>query len=228
MRLAEVLAWVFIGMFFAGLVAYVGGGLVMSRSRGRGGLSSHPHYRQWQALSGLCRDGLQFCASGGRRRNGAPGGGGVSRRNTGGGGGSGLSDRFDVDKPGGEESSSEGRSSSKKGKKQKKHKKQKKSASGRERAAGGDAVEPPQAAAAVAAPAPAAREWAPTRTGNLSVGARETGTRHQQPVLFCFVFSFCFHFEQLISCPLARSLHITDYLCAAACDHEITGVKVQL
>jgi hypothetical protein len=58
-----------------GSAVYVGGGSAYGARAGGGGalaLQSHPHYRRWGELRGLCEDGLRFVRAGGSRPPRAP------------------------------------------------------------------------------------------------------------------------------------------------------------
>jgi hypothetical protein len=192
------LGWGWPFLFVLGLCggAYVGGGVALGRLRGRGrgggeglpALAAHPHWGTWLALLSLCADGVAFARATrtGRGRLGAEDRGRSEHREKLLGGGSGQH---------GTGARGCGLDGSSRKTKTKKAKKQKKSSAGagagagagrRDHGAGGgagrrDHLHGNQSSLAVdgggvAAAAPA-REWAPTRTGHLAVGARETGVK---------------------------------------------------
>jgi uncharacterized membrane protein YgcG len=171
-------------------LAYVGTGVVFGRRReGAKGplLQQHPHWNLWRELGGLVADGVTFTSgrlllrrASGRSRAGRGGGGG--------GGGGGRSEPLLAAAGGGGGSGGGGGGGGRKSKRgsrdigssQKKKSKSKIKKGGRKEKDKDKDVAAALAMLADAPPAPQpAREWAPTRTGHLAVGARETGVKVQ-------------------------------------------------
>lgn len=161
----STIGWVFSGVVLVGLGLYLGLGMALGGRRK--GLAAHPHFTRFQQLGQMCHDGVAFARSRGRANASAALAerlhNGSSRRGEDGGRGEG----------GGTRAASNGKKQKKDTKKQKKDRKSKKG-DGQASLALEDAA--PAAPEVVVAPA---REWAPTRTGHLAVGARETGVKVQ-------------------------------------------------
>jgi hypothetical protein len=162
----ESSAWggYFLAAFVVGIGLYVVVGLALGKNKGRGAraggqgwvLAAHPHYDVWKEVGALFTDGVNFAKGAPRRRR-------VHHHEN--------SSRREALLNVGDHPASEGssnRRSKKKGSKSKDKKKQ----SG----AKSSSMSKPQEDHPPLAPAPM-REWAPTRTGHLAIGARETGVK---------------------------------------------------
>jgi hypothetical protein len=148
--------------------AYGGGGLAVGHCQGRrqnGGelIDLHPHAQALRNLKGLVHDGVQGLVLGGRRGDGDRGG--SERR---------ASLIGTKSAKSAKSSSKSKKSSGDKSKKGSSSKETGDSSSGKSKSRA-EATPPPP----LAEPEPAAREWQPTRTGHLAVGARETGVKVQ-------------------------------------------------
>ena len=132
-------------------VAVGGGGGIGIRSRGR------PHFYAWAQFHGLVRDGVAFTRRGGKSASeAAPA----------------ISLRSPLRVPAATGHSGQTKKSSHHKKKKSSHK----SGTNRGESATGPAAAT-HADAAPWAPPAAQREWMPTRTGHLALGARETGVK---------------------------------------------------
>ena len=151
--------WLFFPLFHASpppsppppFLPDVGGGIAFaSRTSGgsRSRLQTHPHWNLWLELYALIQDGVHFTDPAHRRRSREAGG---------------LDARLVVSSNRNHHAS--GKSSKKPSKKDRKKK------------ATHALQDAPSSTDGVLVSEPAARQWAPTRTGLLAVGARETGVK---------------------------------------------------
>lgn len=147
-------------LLLLGGACYVGVGVLVGSRVGRGsGLRAHPHHGYWVQAKGLCEDGVALVRGGGGR---SPGRGRESLL------------------PTSQKKSKQGGSGSSK----KNGGKHKKSGKGGKSSRGSSGEGSAQATATSLSAAEdevkvavAEREWAPTRTGHLSRGGRETGVK---------------------------------------------------
>ena len=149
------------------MAAYAGGGLAIGHWQGRGsssgGLTAHPHYRQWKEVQGLVQDGLSWTVSGGKSQQRRAGGHGYRDVDSLAGAGGGEN-RDKHERRGSEasrKSSKSAKSSRSKGKKEKKSS----SGDGGSSSGGGGAVAAVPAPAVAAVPAPAPAKAAGTASG---------------------------------------------------------------
>ena len=179
---ASPVGWELAAGLVAALLLYVGGGLAFARVKGSNtapGWRAHPHSRHWVELLALSRDGAFFSrraiGMGGRSK------GGIGRTplldSKAGGSGGAHSDSLLAGPQPPSPAKKDKKKKQKKSSEESKHSgsKSKGLRSDSDKGDGGD-----QAGAATPTPEPPpAREWQPTRTGHLAVGARETGVKVQ-------------------------------------------------
>eukprot|EP01051_Picozoa_sp_SAG22_P009434 SAG22_NODE_788_length_7234_cov_18.112123_6_plen_348_part_00 len=174
--------WSFLAACLVLGAIYVVGGVRSGggRSWDKAALRSHPHWHQWVALRGLCRDGVNFArgASGRGSGSGTP----ASARTT----GERSNHDTDTDR-GGSRDSGSSKTKSKSGKSSKSSGKQKEGKKGKrhEESAPNDterpliaAVAPPAAAKSAGSSGYRGDEWSPPKV-QLQSGARETGVKVQ-------------------------------------------------
>ena len=174
-----------------GLVAllYCGAGMAVgSKGRDGGLLTRHPHYQTWLSVGGLVRDGVHFARGGrsacspGRVPEGSAPSAFPERFHT-----AGAEPLLRDQAPAVRKKTREGKGGGRKrngGGEKSKNNTSRMAAQRAQLPTGEDSL---PAVAAVAAPPPVVaaaaaeptREWAPTRTGFLAIGARETGVKLQ-------------------------------------------------
>ena len=160
------LGLVFVLVFLLASAVYVGGGLAYGRrTRGGGGLASHPHFQRWSFFAGLVMDGV------GVVRGCKDGGGGVRTRSAA------TTASASRDDPRNQLAVSV--SSHKSGKSGKKQSKKGGGNSKKTKKAHAEPLLQPATGTLAAQVPPPTREWQPTRTGHLAAGARETGVKVQ-------------------------------------------------
>jgi hypothetical protein len=142
-------------------------------------LSAHPHWGRMLELRGLVRDGVRYTRSGGRRRGGAHEGGAPAQGSGRGSDNKGRHhhDQEEVLLKSGKTTGSKGSKGSKS--KSKRGKGPKKVSPGPEASSNAANEESRGDVDTASSSTATTREWSPTSTGHLAVGARETGVKVQ-------------------------------------------------